>query len=164
MSTELTPEQEKQVQAQVLEERYATGAWVLQMMKAHFGEEACQVVEKTLGEQAFQHGKKTAEEIGDNSLEAYIKYQLEFARLAGDELECTVEETESGFQMKYTKCKMADTAKRLGAADEVFYFSCACDKYGAEGFNPNIGLKLTKTLMQGDECCDHFYYYKDKNK
>jgi len=37
---------------------------------------------------------------------------------------------------------------------------CQNDFYIAEGFNSKIGLKRTKTLMEGHDCCDHFYYMK----
>lgn len=42
------------------------------------------------------------------------------------------------------------------------YIFCAGDPYIVEGFNPKMGFKRTKTLTLGDDCCDHFYYYKDK--
>ncbi|MFC2012727.1 L-2-amino-thiazoline-4-carboxylic acid hydrolase [Chloroflexota bacterium] len=30
----------------------------------------------------------------------------------------------------------------------------------ASAFNPDIGFQRTKTLMRGDDCCDHIYYLK----
>jgi hypothetical protein len=30
-----------------------------------------------------------------------------------------------------------------------------------EGYNPRIAFKRTKTLMEGDDYCDHFYGYRE---
>ena len=77
---------------------------------------------------------------------------------------CTILETEmeseTGMQNIVTKCPIYDTAKRLGLTEEIYYLCCASDPFMAEGFNPNIGFKRTKTLMEGDECCNNFLYYK----
>ena len=88
MSTELTPEQEKQVQERLKEkekqmwERHheimnTEMSWLLKAMKDHFGEEAYQVAVKARGETILKIMSKRAEEIGDNSIEAYIKDQWE---------------------------------------------------------------------------------------
>lgn len=158
MSDELTPEQEQQVQ----EREYLAAAQVLKIMKEHFGDEAYQVYVKADGENAHLDFGKFAEVIGDNSIEALINNQFESYREQG--LDYTVEKTESGFQLHITKCRGYEIAKRYGITEQMFYMCCACDEIIAEAVNPNIGLKRTKTLMQGDSCCDHFYYYKDKSE
>jgi hypothetical protein len=162
MSTELTPEQEKQVQER-LEESYNMGwqnmSWILKMMKDHFGEEAYQVFAKQHGEIVRQNWSKIAEESGDNSIEAFIKHYW-----GEDDVEYSTEETEAGFHINCTKCFWHEKAKNLEITEQMFYMMCERDPYAMEGFNPNIGLKRTKTLMQNDDCCDFFYYYKDKSK
>ena len=171
MLTELTPEQEKQVQERLqgqekeISERasdiFCTEiSWLLRIMKEHFGEEAYQVLVKEKDKRTRQQWSKTAEETGDNSIEALIKHLFESWRGG----EYTMEKTDSGFQMRCTKCPGYEKAKRLGITEQMFYWMCSGDPFIAEGFNPNIGFKRTKTLMQGDDCCDHFYYYKDKSK
>lgn len=162
MSSELTPEQEKQVQERMIEAIYTSNARILKIMKEHFGEAAYQAVVKAQGEAIRSQWHNIAEEAGNNSIEALIKHLWEPLRASG--FEYTMEETESGFQMNCTKCPGVDMAKRHGITEEVYCLSCESDPFIAEGFNPNIGFKRTKTLMQGHNCCDHFYYYKDKNK
>ena len=129
-------------------------------MKERFGEEAYQVLVQERSEGIRSQFSKIAAERGDNSIEALIKYLCE--PMLADGLEYTLEQTESGFQMNCTKCPIYDNAKLHGITEQMFYMVCANDPFMAEGFNPNIGFKRTKTLMQGDDCCDHFYYYKDK--
>ena len=172
MSTELTPELEKIVEERVKEkekemnEEFDDKMWqntahLLKLMKDHFGEEAYQVVVKAQSEGVCQHWRKKAEEHGDNSIESLIK--LLWEGLPPD-FEWTMEKTEAGFQFKCTKCPIADRALRLGVGEQMYYVVCKNDWAAAEGFNPNMGFTMTKTLMQGDDCCNHFYYYKDKNK
>jgi len=55
-------------------------------------------------------------------------------------------------------------AKRHGITEQLFYMCCENDQFIAEGFNYNIGFKMTKTLMQGDHCCDPFYCYRDNSR
>ncbi|MCL1786541.1 MAG: L-2-amino-thiazoline-4-carboxylic acid hydrolase [Defluviitaleaceae bacterium] len=169
MSMELTAEQEKQVQERVQEQ--TSHIWemvdcgmanVLKIMTAHYGEEACQVYVKANSQRVMQRWRKKAEEVGDNSIESLIKHLWEPLLAKG--YEYTMEKTEMGTQMRCTKCPAVAPAKRHGIAEQMFYMCCENDRFIAEGFNPNIGLKLTKTLMQGDDCCNHFYYYKDKSK
>ena len=85
MSTELTPEQEKKVQERLKEQEgktreqfldiiHAEMSWLLRIMKEHFGEEAYQVLVKALAEKCSQQYKKIAEDIGENSINAYVKH------------------------------------------------------------------------------------------
>jgi len=136
-------------------------SWLLKIMKERFGEEVYEVFTKENGKKCHAVWKKKAAEVGDNSIESLIKH-LWGNSPREDGLEFTTEKTESGYQMRCTKCPTYDYAKQHGITEEMFYIICEGDPYFAEGFNPNIGFKRTKTLMQGDDCCDHFYYYKDQ--
>jgi predicted ArsR family transcriptional regulator len=158
MSINFTPEQEEQVR--VREDKAVAG--VLKMLKKHYGEEVYHVLMKELGERARLRYSKIAEESGDISIETFIKHQWE--SLPVQDFEYTIEETESGYQIICTKCAPAEMAKLNDITELMFYACCGTDPFNVEGFNPNIGFKRTKTLMQGDDCCDHFYYYKDKKR
>jgi predicted ArsR family transcriptional regulator len=108
----------------------------------------------------MQEWKKKAEEHGDNSIEALVKVLWE--PLSNRGYEYTMEKTDAGVQMTCTKCPGADIGLRLGVGEQLYYMFCKNDWSIVEGFNPDIGFTMTKTLMQGDDCCNHFYYYKDK--
>ena len=162
MSIELTPEQEHQVQERLREQECMSVAWVLKIMKEHFGEEAYDIFVKAQRESHRSNFSKMAEEGGDNSIEAFMKILFELNREQASEY--TVEKTESGFQLNVTNCWPYKIAKRHGIMEQLFLTCCSCEQFFAEGFNPNIGLTRTKTLMQGDDCCNHFFYYKDKSK
>ena len=161
MSTEFKPEQEVKVRERLEEEKCVTVSWMLKFMKEHFGEETYTTFVKAQSEGRRSHFSKLAEEGGDNSIEALIKIIFEPNR--EQIAEYTVEEMDSGFQLNVTDCWPYKIAKRHGIMEQLFLTCCSCEQFFVEGFNPNIGLKRTKTLMQGDDCCDHFFYYRDKS-
>ena len=154
MSNELTEVQKLRISY------YTEMAKMIRALKERFGDEVYEVVSKQNGEKALAEWKSIAEKIGTNSIEDLIKCLWEPLKNEGWDYE--INETEKGIQMKCTRCGLYDLAKYCGITEEAFYMFCGNDPYITEGFNPNIGLKLTKTLMQGHDCCDHFYYYKEK--
>ena len=58
------------------------------------------------------------------------------------------------FEVKFTECLWAKTLRQLGAADIGYLLLCHTDYGFCKGFNPKITLTRTKTLMQGDDCCN----------
>jgi predicted ArsR family transcriptional regulator len=142
------------------EQHYLEMAKLVKAFRERFCEEVNEAAVKYFGKLAFAEWKAKAEENGNNSIEDFIKLFWEPLRERSVEYE--VEKTPSGFQIKCTRCTFYELAKYNEVTDEGFYLACATDPYIVEGFNPNIGFKRTKTLMQGHDCCNHFYYLKDK--
>jgi hypothetical protein len=68
-----------------------------------------------------------------------------------------IEDTPRAFEAKVTECLWAKTYRDLNAADLGYILSCYGDYAAAEGFNPKMRMIRTKTLMQGDDCCNHRY-------
>ena len=170
MSIDLTPELEtlleeriaekvKETVNRIREHDYQMTGKLLRNMKERFGEDVYDVTAKTYGEFACQYWKKRAEDHGDNSIESLI--ELLWKTLPPG-FEYTMEKTDAGTQMCCTKCPNADRALRLGIEEQYYHVICKSDWSIVEGFNPNIGFTMTKNLMKGDDCCNHFYYYKDK--
>jgi len=159
MSSDLAKEFVKQMDERVNEAVCGSLAWVLKMMAERFGEVAYQVFVKERGKEIVKHMRNKAEKLGDNSLEAFIVDQWE--TLPDQGYKYTIEKTDSGYQMIVTKCPLHELAKQHGTTEQMFYMCCEGDQFAPEGFNPEIGFKRTKTLMQGDNCCNHFYFNKE---
>jgi hypothetical protein len=51
----------------------------------------------------------------------------------------------------------ADEFRKHAAAEVGYSFYCCWDYGFCQGLNPHIKFTRTKTLMQGDDCCDHTY-------
>jgi len=173
MSIDLTPELEKLVEERIKEKEIEMGkqfnmfmfskvGHMMKVMKERFGEEVYEVIVKANSEGVKREWRKKAGEHGDNSIESLIK--LLWEPLLQEGFEYTMEKTDAGVQMKCTKCPIAEIALHNGVGEQLYYEFCKNDWSIVEGFNPNIGFTMTKTLMQGDDCCNHFYYYQDKNE
>jgi hypothetical protein len=77
---------------------------------------------------------------------------------AGDDVDYTVEDqTPNRLKMRVTRCIWADEMRKHDAADIGFVFHCCWDYGFCLGLNPAMRFTRTKTLMQGDDCCDHTY-------
>lgn len=68
-----------------------------------------------------------------------------------------IEDTESVFEIKVSACLTAKVFRESDAAEIGYATVCHADFALAEGFNPRIKLIRNKTLMEGDDCCNHRY-------
>ena len=68
-----------------------------------------------------------------------------------------LEDTNEKFAVKITKCKYADFYIENDEPEIGYAMHCALDFGETEAFSPEIILKRTKTLMQGDNYCNHCY-------
>ncbi len=66
-----------------------------------------------------------------------------------------VEKSEKAAEIRVTECLWAKTFREAGAADIGYATVCHPDFASATAFNPKIRMTRTKTLMQGDEYCNH---------
>jgi len=74
----------------------------------------------------------------------------------------TIENRTNDFlKLKVTKCLYADEMKKLDAVDIGEAFYCSYDHGFCRGLNPDIIFTRTKTLMIGNDCCDHTYELKN---
>jgi hypothetical protein len=71
------------------------------------------------------------------------------------------EETPKKLSYHVTECLWAKTFKEMNAIDLGYILCCRPDFAMARAYHPRIGLKRTKTLMQGHSHCNHTYYWKE---
>ena len=72
-----------------------------------------------------------------------------------------VEDTERVFEVRVTECLWAKTFRDGDASDIGYAALCHTDYAASQAFNPKIRLIRTKTLMQGDDCCDARWVYEE---
>ena len=68
-----------------------------------------------------------------------------------------VEDAPKAFEIRVTQCLWAKIFREESAADIGYAGICYPDYAAASGFNSKIKLVRSKTLMQGDDCCNHRY-------
>jgi len=66
-----------------------------------------------------------------------------------------VEDSDDAFEVKITECLWAKTYRESDASEIGYAAQCHGDHAAAEAFNPRLKLIRSKTLMQGDDCCNH---------
>lgn len=66
-----------------------------------------------------------------------------------------VEHTEKALEIKVTECLWAKTFREKDATDIGYAAICHPDFAAAPAFNPKMKMVRTKTLMQGNDCCNH---------
>jgi hypothetical protein len=72
-----------------------------------------------------------------------------------------VEQSPQRLVARVTRCRWAEEMKKLGAEGDLgFAIICASDYGYCAGLNPAIRFSRTKTLMQGDDHCNHTYELK----
>jgi len=119
-----------------------------------------EIVEQVVREDAILSGRTLADKYGGNTLRELSKIVNEV--WANDEaLKIKmIKEDEDELCFKVISCKYADIYEKLGIKELGCILSCSRDFSFMEGFNPEIKLIRTKTIMGGSECCDFRYVKK----
>ena len=114
------------------------------------------MLKRIIDDSAEKRSAERAKKLGKNDMEAFTRdmnppnpfwrtvltYQI-------------VESTPKAFELKVKECLWAKTYREANAADLGYLLICYGDYALARGFNPKMRLTRTKTLMQGDNFCNH---------
>jgi L-2-amino-thiazoline-4-carboxylic acid hydrolase len=143
--------QQAKIQAQVL-------VPLVKALQAELGEaRANALVRKALGDTYRRHGEefwrtKTEKNLGKTMASAFATYARD------DALDYKViEQSQDSFAMDVTGCRYAEFYKELGEPELGFLLVCSADFDTAEGFDSDIKLTRTQTIMQGAGHCDFRY-------
>lgn len=143
--------EQAKIQAQIL-------VPLVKALQAELGEErANALVRRALGDIYRRYGEefwraKHEKNLGKIMASAFAT----FAR--GDALDYRVrEQSHDTFDIDITGCRYAQFFKDLGEPDLGFLLVCTADFTMAEGFDPDIKLTRTQTIMQGASQCDFRY-------
>jgi hypothetical protein len=122
-------------------------------------DEVLAVVRATIVKIARQQGAALSEQMGGNSLIHFVDSLAFWTK--DDALEIDViEESEKVLSFNVTRCRYAELYESLGIREIGTTFSCTRDFALIEGFNPDISLRRTQTIMEGAPHCDFRYRRK----
>jgi hypothetical protein len=96
---------------------------------------------------------------GERSVAAFAATLEPWRRDEAMRLE-VVEQDDHHLAFDVTRCRYAEMYRSLGIPELGAVLSCNRDAALIEGFNPDITLTRTQTLMQGAPCCDFRYTVK----
>jgi predicted ArsR family transcriptional regulator len=119
-------------------------------------EQVLTVAQRVIQDIARQQGAQLAASLGGCTL-AHFAASLE-AWKKDDALEMDVlERSNERFSFNVTHCRYAEMYKELGIPELGTLLSCNRDFALAQGFNPEIVLTRTQTIMEGALFCDFRY-------
>jgi hypothetical protein len=135
---------------------------ILEALSKEIGRErVLEIAREVIVEVARKQGKSLADSMQGNSL-AHFDASMD-AWKKGDAIQVEVlERSDKRFGFNVTRCKYAEMYRELGIPELGSILSCSRDFSLIEGFNPDVELTRTQTLMEGSEFCDFRYEIKDK--
>ncbi|MCD8163548.1 MAG: L-2-amino-thiazoline-4-carboxylic acid hydrolase [Synergistaceae bacterium] len=125
-----------------------------------FGEERTyEVVRRTLKEVSRQAGKELSERCG-GGLDSLRKNCISRWGEGGAQKSPPKEDSADCCSFDVTYCAFAEIYRELGYGDIGTIISCERDEAFLNGFDENLELIRSKTLMEGGDCCDFCYRRK----
>jgi predicted hydrocarbon binding protein len=125
-----------------------------------FGKDAVlTVVKSTIVEIAREQGKELSRQMGGNSLKHFVE-SLKYWTM-DDALEIDmIEKSENVLSFDVGRCRYAELYESLGIRELGATLSCTRDFALIEGFNSDVRLTRSQTIMEGAPYCDFRYRLK----
>lgn len=130
---------------------------LIDALGAEFGRErVLEVLRATIIDIARQQGAAMAQQTGDDDLGAFADTLPAWQQDDAMRIE-TLRQDEEAFHFNVTRCRYAEMYRALGIPELGALLSCNRDFALIEGFNPDVQLERTQTIMQGAPHCDFRY-------
>ncbi|MGC9419141.1 MAG: L-2-amino-thiazoline-4-carboxylic acid hydrolase [Rhodovulum sp.] len=122
--------------------------------------EAEAVIGETCSRSAIEQGKHLAEDLGRApDLEDFAAILPNWTREDALEIE-PIETSADRMDFNVTRCRYAEMYREMGLGEIGHLLSCNRDGDFCIGYNPEIELTRTQTIMQGASHCDFRYRMK----
>jgi hypothetical protein len=127
---------------------------VVEALGREFGRErVVGIVRDVIVDVAHQQGRELAARMGDDSLPAFAAALEDWKK--GDAYRMDVlEQTDARLAFNVTRCRYAEMYRALGIPELGALLSCNRDFALIEGFNADVRLTRTQTIMEGAGHCD----------
>ena len=127
---------------------------VLTALGEEFGrEKVFETARRIIIDVAREQGKELSARMGGDSLGHFATALEDWKK--GDAYRMDVlEQTEEKFSFNVTRCRYAEMYRALGIPEIGALLSCNRDFSLVEGFNPDVKLTRTQTVMEGASHCD----------
>ena len=116
-------------------------------------ERTLEIVRNLIRDLARKSGAELARAVGQQTLEAFAESLDRWRENGALEIDL-LEQSPTRLSFNVTRCRYAEMYKALGLADLGGSLSCERDHALINGFNPNVELTRTQTIMEGASCCD----------
>jgi len=126
----------------------------IQALRDRFGEDAArEVIDATIRKLAAEDGARWAEGYGQST--ASLRKVAQEVWAGGGSLEVQIlDESDRHLDFNVTRCRYAEFYKELGLTDLGYRMHCNRDFAMVAGFNDELELSRSQTIMEGGSCCD----------
>jgi L-2-amino-thiazoline-4-carboxylic acid hydrolase-like protein len=146
-SPRLTLLQQREIEARIV-------GPLVRAVAAELGEEkALALVRGVISDLARQSGGELARWLGAATLEAFAQGLDRWSEGGALEIEL-IEKSAERLDFNVVRCRYAELYRALGLADLGSSLSCQRDFALVQGFNPEVRLTRTQTIMEGAPFCD----------
>ena len=127
---------------------------LIQALWDKFGENAMhEVVDETIRKLAAEDGARWAATYGATT--ASLRKVAQELWAGGGSMDIqVVRESDNELDFNVTRCRYAEFYKELGLSDLGYRVHCNRDHAMVVGFNSELELSRSQTLMEGAACCD----------
>lgn len=130
---------------------------LIEALSAEFGRErVLEVVRRTIIGIARSQGAALAEQMNGRGLAEFRDSLAAWTKDDALELE-VLEQSEQRLSFNVRRCRYAEMYRALGIPELGALLSCNRDFSLIEGFNPEVTLTRTQTIMEGAAFCDFRY-------
>lgn len=115
-----------------------------------------QIVAEVIIDLARQSGDSEAERVGGRGIADFMESLKAWTKGGALELD-VLEQNDEILSFNVVRCRYAEMYRALGIPELGALLSCNRDFAMVEGFNPDIKLQRTQTIMKGAPFCDFRY-------
>jgi hypothetical protein len=126
-------------------------------------EKVWEIMREVIQEIARQQGTQLASSVEANDLDHFAVAQETWKKDNAIQTE-VLEQTRKKFSFNVFRCRYAEMYQHLGIPELGKMLSCDRDFAFIEGYNPNIRLCRTQTIMEGAELCDFRFEVQPSKK
>jgi hypothetical protein len=127
---------------------------LLEAFSNEFGrDKVWEIASEVIQDIARQQGAQLASSLESNDLEHFAMTTDAWKKDNAIQTE-VLEQTRKKFSFNVFRCRYADMYNHLGVPQLGKMLSCDRDYALVEGFNPDIKLTRTQTIMEGADFCD----------
>jgi hypothetical protein len=148
--------QRRDIEARVL------GPLIRGFSKEFGASKTLEVVRSVITELARDSGTELARALGETTLDAFATALDVWKEGGALEIEM-LGATSDRLDFNVTRCHFAEMYRALGLADLGASLSCQRDFALIDGFNPEIALIRTQTIMEGASHCDFRFRRRDSS-
>ncbi len=143
----------RRIEAMILKHVYET------LKASHGGDVAAKAIADSVRRSSIEQGAQMrGEDGGKTSLQTFIDRQELWTR--GGALSIDVkEQSKDKFVFHVTRCEYARMYREMGLGEIGHLLSCQRDGTFCEGYDQNLKLQRSQTIMQGASHCDFEYTY-----